>query len=91
MKKRNYLLDSEDRGGGNGFSVIADFDGSEEQLMDIEVGDTLPVLPLRSRERLRCSSRRNGAMSQPERLNSRGASPCSSSRQASRKCSKVTS
>ena len=48
MKKRNYLLDSEDRGGGNGFSVIADFDGSEEQLMDIEVGDTLPVLPLRN-------------------------------------------
>ena len=48
MKKRNYLLDSEDRGGGSSFSVIADFEGNEEQLMNIEVDDVLPVLPLRN-------------------------------------------
>ena len=36
MKKRNYLSDVEDRS-GNAFSVIADFEGNEEQLMDIEV------------------------------------------------------
>ena len=35
MKKRNYLSDVEDRS-GNAFSVIADFEGNEEQLMDIE-------------------------------------------------------
>ena len=34
MKKRNYLSDVEDRS-GNAFSVIADFEGNEEQLMDI--------------------------------------------------------
>ena len=32
----------------NSFSVIADFEGSEEQLMDIKVDDVLPVLPLRN-------------------------------------------
>ncbi len=32
----------------NGFSVIADFEGNEEQLMDIEVDETLPILPLRN-------------------------------------------
>lgn len=48
MKKRNYLLNSEDKGSGNSFSVIADFDGNEEQLMNIEVEDVLPVLPLRN-------------------------------------------
>lgn len=48
MKKRNYLFNSEDKGGGNSFSVIADFDGNEEQLMNIEVEDVLPILPLRN-------------------------------------------
>ncbi len=33
---------------GNTFSVIADFEGNEEQLMDIKVDDILPVLPLRN-------------------------------------------
>lgn len=47
MKKRNYLSDIEDRS-GNAFSVIADFEGNEEQLMDIEVDEVLPVLPLRN-------------------------------------------
>lgn len=47
MKKRYYLSDVEERGGSS-FSVIADFEGNEEQLMDIEVGDILPVLPLRN-------------------------------------------
>ena len=44
MKKRNYLSDVEDRS-GNAFSVIADFEGNEEQLMDIEVEEVLPILP----------------------------------------------
>ena len=47
MKKRNYLSDIEDRN-ENAFSVIADFEGNEEQLMDIEVDEILPVLPLRN-------------------------------------------
>ena len=47
MKKRNYFSDIEDRR-ENAFSVIADFEGSEEQLMDIEVDEILPVLPLRN-------------------------------------------
>ena len=33
MKKRNYFSDIEDRN-ENAFSVIADFEGNEEQLMD---------------------------------------------------------
>lgn len=32
----------------NSFSVIADFEGNEEQLMDIEVNEILPILPLRN-------------------------------------------
>lgn len=48
MKKRKYLLDSEEEGRKNAFSVIADFEGNEEQLMNIEVDDVLPVLPLRN-------------------------------------------
>ena len=47
MKKRNYFSDIEDRN-ENEFSVIADFEGNEEQLMDIEVDEILPVLPLRN-------------------------------------------
>ena len=40
MKKRNYFSDIEDRN-ENAFSVIADFEGNEEQLMDIEVDEIL--------------------------------------------------
>ena len=47
MKKRNYFGDIEDRN-ENSFSVIADFEGNEEQLMDVEVDEILPVLPLRN-------------------------------------------
>ena len=47
MMKEKYYLDDEERG-GNGFSVIADFEGNEEQLMDIEVDDIIPILPLRN-------------------------------------------
>ncbi len=47
MKKRFYLRDTEERE-ENGFSVIADFEGNEEQLMDIKVDDILPILPLRN-------------------------------------------
>ena len=32
----------------NAFSVIADFEGNEETLMDIKVADMLPILPLRN-------------------------------------------
>ena len=32
----------------NAFSLIADFDGNEDQVFDIKVGETLPVLPLRN-------------------------------------------
>ena len=48
MKKRLYLKDMEAREEGNSFSVIADFEGNEEQLMDIEVNEILPILPLRN-------------------------------------------
>ena len=47
MMKEKYYLSDEDRG-GNGFSVIADFEGNEEQLMNIDVDDVVPVLPLRN-------------------------------------------
>ena len=45
MKKRLYLKDMETREERNSFSVIADFEGNEEQLMDIEVNEILPILP----------------------------------------------
>ena len=38
MKKRLYLKDTEAREEGNTFSVIADFEGNEEQLMDYLYG-----------------------------------------------------
>lgn len=47
MKKRIYLKDTEEEE-RNAFSVIADFDGNEEQLMDVEIDDILPILPLRN-------------------------------------------
>ena len=33
---------------GKGFSVIADFEGNEEQIMDVDIDNVLPVLPLRN-------------------------------------------
>ena len=48
MKKRLYLKDTEAGEEGNTFSVIADFEGNEEQLMDVEVNEILPILPLRN-------------------------------------------
>ena len=48
MKKRFYLSDSEDREDRNGFSVIADFENNEEQLMDIKLDDIVSILPLRN-------------------------------------------
>ncbi len=47
MKKRSYFNDVENKG-ENSFSVIADFEGNEEQFMNIEVDDVLPILPLRN-------------------------------------------
>lgn len=46
MKERYLMEDSDD----NAFSLIADFDGNEEQIFDVKIqpGDTLPVLPLRN-------------------------------------------
>ena len=48
MKKNFYLDDIEDRTERNRFSVIADFEGNEEQLMNVDVNDIVPVLPLRN-------------------------------------------
>lgn len=47
MKNRKYMSEMEDMS-GNGFSLIADFDGNEEQLFKIDIDDTLPLLPLRN-------------------------------------------
>ena len=47
MKKRFYMSDEETHE-NNSFSVIADFEGDEEQLMNVKVDDVLPVLPLRN-------------------------------------------
>ena len=46
MKER-YLL--EDVGDNNGFSLITDYDGNDEQAFEVNVksGEILPVLPLR--------------------------------------------
>lgn len=41
-----YLKEMEDS--NNNFSLIADFDGNEEQMMDIEVEEIVPILPLRN-------------------------------------------
>ena len=45
MKER-YLLED---GSDNGFSLITDYDGNDEQAFDVNVksGEILPVLPLR--------------------------------------------
>lgn len=47
MIKKGYLSEMEDSN-DNGFSFIADFEGNEEQMFDIKVDDSLPVLPLRN-------------------------------------------
>ena len=46
MKER-YLLED---GSDNGFSLITDYDGNDEQAFDVNVksGEILPVLPLRN-------------------------------------------
>lgn len=47
MKKERYLREMDDQN-DNAFSLIADFDGNEDQVFDIKAGETLPVLPLRN-------------------------------------------
>ncbi len=42
-----YMKEMEDAG-SNTLSLIADFEGSEEQMMDIEIEQAIPVLPLRN-------------------------------------------
>lgn len=42
-----YLNEMDDAG-SNSLSLIADFEGSEEQMMDIEINQAIPVLPLRN-------------------------------------------
>lgn len=47
MKKERYFSGIE-APEENAFSLIADFEGNEEQMFDIKIGETLPVLPLRN-------------------------------------------
>lgn len=47
MKKNKYLSEIENEN-ANSFSLIADFEGEEEQLFNVAIDDTLPVLPLRN-------------------------------------------
>lgn len=47
MKKERYLREMEDQK-ENAFSLIADVEGNEDQVLDIKSGETLPVLPLRN-------------------------------------------
>lgn len=47
MIRKRYLSEMEESN-DNGFSFIADFDGNEEQMFDIKVDESLPVLPLRN-------------------------------------------
>lgn len=49
MMKERYLSEMEDTD-NNAFSLIADFEGNEEQMFDVKIksGETLPVLPLRN-------------------------------------------
>ena len=49
MKKTNYLFqEEEDSSIQNGFQVIADFEGEAEDLMTMEVGENVAILPLRN-------------------------------------------
>ena len=49
MMKERYFSEMEDTD-NNAFSLIADFEGNEEQAFEVKIksGDTLPVLPLRN-------------------------------------------
>lgn len=47
MIKKSYLSELEDSN-DNVFSLIADYDGNEEQMLDINIDGSLPVLPLRN-------------------------------------------
>lgn len=47
MRKRDYQNNIYCKA-PDGFSVIADYDGNEEQLMETEVDSSMPVLPLRN-------------------------------------------
>ena len=47
MKKTPFYLE-EDNNPQNGFSVIADFEGETEDLLKMDTGDILPILPLRN-------------------------------------------
>lgn len=47
MKKERYFRGMEDSD-DNAFSLIADFEKVDDQVVDIKIGDTLPVLPLRN-------------------------------------------
>ncbi len=48
MKKSNHFDFSIAEERNEGISVIAEIEGNEEQLMDAEVDDVLPILPLRN-------------------------------------------
>ena len=48
MKKTNFYMSEMQEGNTGRFSVIADFEGNEEQLMDIQVDDIMPLLPMRN-------------------------------------------
>lgn len=47
MIKKSYFSELEDSN-DNVFSLIADYDGNEEQMPDIDIDGSLPVLPLRN-------------------------------------------
>lgn len=47
MVTKRYLSDMEEADEG-AFSLIADFDGNEENLFDVNIDDSIPVLPLRN-------------------------------------------
>ena len=47
MKKERYFRGMEDSD-DNAFSLIADFEKVDDQVVDIKIGDILPVLPLRN-------------------------------------------
>lgn len=48
MKKTSFYLKNDDIQTDNNFSVIADFEGEADDLMRAEIGETLPILPLRN-------------------------------------------
>lgn len=48
MIKEKFLRALEEQDENNAFSLIADFDGNEQETFDINTNDSLPVLPLRN-------------------------------------------